>query len=78
MTLKSMAGTGNTMTWVRHEKDPKVVILHPDPKLDKDAYPDNKVLWVETKVARTIQNAHLSRFFLFRGVKKCGLTICGR
>lgn len=49
------------MTWVRHEKDPKVVILHPDPKLDPAAYPDNKVLWVETKVAtNTLINSTLS------------------
>ena len=49
------------MTWVRHEKDPKVVILHPDPKLDKNAYPDNKVLWVETKV-KSIREKTLDRF----------------
>ena len=71
-----MAGTSNTMTWVRHEKDPKVVILHPDPKLDKDAYPDNKVLWVETKVdALTVQKIPA---FFFREVKKCGLIICAK
>ena len=27
--------------------DPKVIVMLPDPMLDPELYPDNKVLWVE-------------------------------
>merc|ERR1711935_77230 len=48
--VMSQAGTGSSMTVVRHERDPKVVMIAADPKLPAQYEDDaRKVIWIETK-----------------------------
>merc|ERR1712227_1052557 len=48
--LTSQAGTGSMMHWVRHEKDPKVVLIHEDKNLpDKYVGEEREVVWIETE-----------------------------